>query len=288
MIHWGNDKYKADLKNLWRLCFPDDTKAFIDFYFDAVYRNEETLIYPEKNKPVASLQIIPYQLKIGKAIFKAGYISGAMTHPDFRRKGYMGKLLNTAFEVMKDKGYDYTFLIPQEKWLCDFYGKYGYIPAFPEHSKCSYIVHPELFKNNLIEDGPIKIFTHLLAVDLPAFYLVYSHFLMEKTNAVLKSQLQISHILFDFFDEGGVLFAGDKGIAFTFKENNRIIIKEFFYQKDELRMNFFKTIFEYYHLPEMIILNEPSAPVTKNAGMIKKLNDSSLLQTDIYMSMMLD
>jgi GNAT superfamily N-acetyltransferase len=288
MIRQGEDKYKADLKNLWKLCFPDDAETFIDFYFSAVYRNEETLIYPEKEKPVAFLQIIPYQIKIEKTIFNAGYISGAMTHPDFRKKGYMEKLLNTAFEVMKNKEYHYTFLIPQKEWLFDFYGKYGYIPAFPKHLSKSYIIKDELFKNHSIKDGAIKTFTELPAIDLSTFYPAYSHFLMKKTNAVLKSQIQVSHILFDFFNGGGVLFAGDKGIAFTFKENNKVIIKEFFYQKDEIKMCLLKTIFEYYHLPGIIILNDPSVPVTKNTGMIKKLKDSSLPQTDIYMSMMLD
>ncbi|MDR0682226.1 MAG: GNAT family N-acetyltransferase [Dysgonamonadaceae bacterium] len=288
MIQWGDDRYKADLKNLWKLCFPDDTEAFINFYFSAVYRHEETLIYPEKNKPVASLQIIPYRIKIEKTIFNAGYISGAMTHPDFRKKGYMEKLLNVAFEVMKNKKYNYTFLIPQEEWLYDFYGKYGYVRAFPERLKCSYVINNELIKNKSVKDGSIKIFSDSSTIDLSVFYPVYSHFLMKKTNVVLKSRLQVSHILFDFFNEGGVLFANDKGIAFTFKRNNQIIVKEFLYQKDEIKKSFLETIFEYYHLPETIILNDPSAPVVKNVGMIKRLNASSLLHTDVYMSMMLD
>jgi predicted acetyltransferase len=288
MIRKGADAYKADLKNLWKLCFPDDTETFVDFYFDNVYRNDETLILLNENRPVASLQIIPYQLKMGKTVSLAGYLSGIMTHPGFRKKGYMGKLLNAAFEVMKDEKYDYTFLIPQKKELYDLYEKYGYVPAFPKHSAKSYATDIKLFHPVSNKDRPIKIFTGRQAVDFPAFYSVYSRFLEEKANAVLKTESQVLPILFDFFSEDGVLFADSEGIAFTFKEDDTIIIKEFFYRKEEIKAAFLKTIFEYYRLPKTIILNDPSASATENTGMIKKLNASSLLQTDIYMSMMLD
>jgi len=38
----------------------------------------------------------------------------------------MNKLLQAAFDEMVKKGYDYTFLIPQEERLVDMYAKYGF------------------------------------------------------------------------------------------------------------------------------------------------------------------
>ena len=126
MIRQGKNTDKETLMRLWKYCFPRDTDSFIQFYFDKVYANDETLVCEENDQPVASLQMIPYQIKTGDHLLRGGYISGAMTHPDYRKKGYMAQLLYASFDEMIKKGYDYTFLIPQEEWLVRMYTKYGF------------------------------------------------------------------------------------------------------------------------------------------------------------------
>ena len=126
MIRQGKDTDKESLKQLWKLCFPQDTDSFIRSYFDKIYANDETLVYLADEQPVASFQMIPYRIKTGETLSWGGYISGAMTHPDHRKKGYMAQLLNVSFNEMMKKGYDYSFLIPQEKWLIQMYEKFGF------------------------------------------------------------------------------------------------------------------------------------------------------------------
>ena len=126
MVQYSEEKQKPYLKILWKLCFPKDSDYFIDFYYDRIYQDDETLVCLENNRPVAALQIIPYSIKTGNQIRQGGYLSGIMTHPDFRKRGYMDKLLQAAFDEMIKKGYDYTFLIPQEKGLVAMYAKYGF------------------------------------------------------------------------------------------------------------------------------------------------------------------
>jgi len=127
MIRYGKDTDKETLMRMWKHCFPQDTDHFVQFYFNKVYVNDETLVFcVENDLPVASLQIIPYRIKTSAHLLRGGYISGAMTHPDYRKKGYMDKLLKASFDEMAKKGYDYAFLIPQEKGLIDMYAKYGF------------------------------------------------------------------------------------------------------------------------------------------------------------------
>jgi predicted acetyltransferase len=122
--------------------------------------------------------MIPYQLKLETTISLAGYISGAMTHPDSREKGCMSQLLEFSFQIMKKKGYDYTFLIPQEEWLFEFYRKRGYQP----------FISPSL--------KDIKDFK-----DLKDFK-EHTHFLTTLPNAVLKSEEQFANIVADCSAEG--------------------------------------------------------------------------------------
>jgi GNAT superfamily N-acetyltransferase len=287
MIRQGEDKDKEALKVMWKLCFPDDADEFIAFYFDRIYKNDETLVYVEYNQLVASLQMIPYSIQSGATVSPSAYISGAMTHPGFRRKGYMSRLLNVSFEVMKAKGFDYTFLIPQEESLFEFYEKRGYVKALPEK-----ILYLSSVFSSL--ERKVPAYNSLQSLSCGegtgerSFWKIYSGFLMEKPEVVLKTESQFAHILWSFFNDHGVLFANDAGWAFTYRAGTQIVLKEFFYQDETVRNTFLQSIQAYYALEKLVIFNNPDAPFVRYKGMIKPLNETKKLITGIYAGMMLD
>jgi predicted acetyltransferase len=281
MIRKGKHTDKETLMRMWKTCFPLDPEPFIRFYFDKVYANDETLVYVANNEPVASLQMIPYRIKTGNRFLQGGYISGAMTHPGYRKKGYMERLLTAAFDCMQKKEYACAFLIPQEKHLVDYYEKFGFESAFPNYSEYSCPAEPK-------RSGNVNVYAAFSAVDVPALYFVYSQYLMKKENVVLKSESQFSNILWDFFAGKGLLFANDEGQAYAFKKENTIILTEFFYRNEEVKFEFLQTIGAYYSVRKTIICNDPSAPVSGCKGMIKSLSESVTIPTGIYLSRMLE
>lgn len=287
MISFGEDKYKPALKEMWKLCFPADTDIFVDFYFSEVYKNNETLIYLKNGQPAATFQMIPYSLQNGGEISQSGYISGAMTHPNFRRKGFMKALMFVSFDLMWERGFDYTFLIPQEAHLFDFYAKFGYKTVLsPEN----FISRYEDTGRNVPYCAPCTVYRAPLSMPktiLREIYIAYSHFLSEIPRAVLKTEKQFQQILHDFFDENGVLFVGGQGIAFTFQGKNRIVIKEFFYRNQQVKDLFLKAIRDYYSQEETVILNSP-AHLSGLRGMIKQLNGGKPEISNLYINMMLE
>ena len=283
MISFGKDKYIPALKKMWKLCFQDED-SFIDYYFDEIYKNDETLVYLENGKPAASFQMIPYSLKNGTDIFPAGYIYGAMTHPDFRRKGFMKELLFASFDLMRKRGFDYTFLIPQEEWLFNFYKKFGYKALNSMSWRAKQSEAPQS------SDSPCRVYydaTADQAYNDKTIYPVYHHFLSEISQVVLKTEKQFEQILDDFFDENGVLIVNEQGIAFTFREENQITIKEFFYKNQKVKDSFLKGIRDYYAREEIEILSS-SDKLTGAKGMIKRLNDSKPEILTLYICMMMD
>lgn len=293
-IVFGKDSYKPILKEMWKICFPDDSDTFIDFYFEGVYKNEETLVYLENDVPVASLQMLPYAIKVGKVIQLSGYISGAMTHPDFRGRGYMEQLMKASFSVMQEKGFTSSFLIPQEKSLFDYYAQWGYEKAFPEQASMQIDPSNCIFKYNdetdsiILRDKNVCVFTQYEEVDVDDLYSTYYRFLMEKENVVLKNKEQLRQILWDLFNDQGVLFANDWGLAFVMPQKGEVIIKEFFYYDEEIRCEFLQNIAEYFPCKKLILQEINSLAIGQLKGMIKGLNESNPLIKDIYMSMMLD
>ncbi|GHU89518.1 acetyltransferase [Bacteroidia bacterium] len=286
-FQYGEEQYKQTLIEMWKLCFPGDTLEFRTFYFDKVYRNEETLIALENEQLIASLQMIPYQIKLEDKIFPAAYISGAMTHPDFQRKGYMGKLLEHAFEEMARKQFPITFLIPQEEWLSDFYAGYGYKKAFPWNSESigTWQTNPgEIEKNNLFVQ-----YKSIEEIDLETLYTIYSGFLNQKKLVVLKTKQQFRNILEDLFIEDGTVFAGENEIALAIpgETENTIKLKECFC-KNEIKKVFLSSIACLSGKKEIIELNSTSGSFSHYWGMIRVLDESINVSGDIYMNTMLN
>lgn len=287
MITFGEDRFVPDLKKMWRLCFPDDTDDFVDFYFRDVYKGEETLILLGEGSPVASLQVIPYRLRIDGDICRAGYISGAMTHPEFRRRGYMEVLLKRSFEMMKGWKYDYTFLIPQEQWLFDFYGKYGYFSAFPTGEEILSVPLDEEIPAP--EDtGNIRVIGDVYEARKSNFFSVYSQFLSQKGRVVLKDEDQTESLLRDLFLSEGVLFCNDSGFAFALEEEQKVVVKEFSLSDPGMRGIFLNKIANYFRNGNLLIRDYAVPGPTRSGGMIKNLSENRELPANIYMSMMLD
>jgi predicted acetyltransferase len=127
MITFGEKEYIPALKEMWKLCFASDDDDFIDFYFSEVYAEEQALVYVMDKQPVAFLQMIPFEVGINGQDRFVEYISGVMTHPSFRKQGYMKELLLKSLGILKTKpNCFFAFLIPQEAYLYDIYAKYGF------------------------------------------------------------------------------------------------------------------------------------------------------------------
>lgn len=133
-IYIATEKTTEDVYRMWKICF-EDSDEFMQFYFKHKYKAENTLIYFDNNKAVASLQMLPYNITFYGKEVPTAYISGACTLPECRKKGYMEKLLVRSFEVMRERNVPISTLIPAEEWLYGFYGKYDYAKTFEADSE---------------------------------------------------------------------------------------------------------------------------------------------------------
>lgn len=129
MIKYADNTIAPQVRHMWKTVF-DDPEAYMDIYFRDKYRNENTLVYVEDGKPVASLQMLPYLFSFCGREIPIAYISGACTLPEYRRKGYMSALLVQSFHEMRKRNIPLSLLVPQEAGLVDFYARFGFAPAF--------------------------------------------------------------------------------------------------------------------------------------------------------------
>lgn len=77
-------------------CFPYGCKR------EDIVRGDHFII-KENRKIVSHVWLLPMQVIAGKSRIKVGAIGSVATHPDYRRKGYMGRLLNYTLDRMSER-----------------------------------------------------------------------------------------------------------------------------------------------------------------------------------------
>ena len=227
---------KEEIIALWLMIFKD-SQDFVDLFFSRVYKSENTLVVKasydsqtkdgEKERIIAALQMIPYQIKCGDNILPAAYICGVCTHPAERNKGIMKALMTEAMEVMRSRGYVVSLVIPAEPWLFDFYRKFGFtLPVNERISQYSLLSREELQSVSFHE------------CTSEHFYY-FDRKQRERPCAVLHHAHDYTTILQELRAEGGnayIMFKENEpvGMAFVAQITNKsLIIKELFYETAE-------------------------------------------------------
>ena len=220
MIRLAEAADMPEIRALWEVCFPDDT-GFNTYYFQHTFSLDATAVSVQEGRIAAMVQMLPYTLLSNGEAVPATYIYGACTHPDFRRRHLMSELLQWSFSRDIQHKIAASILIPQEKWLFDFYRPFGYQPAFTLHTIA------------FTEQQPImqKELRAMTPQDLPACEALYRSQLADCPLTVLRTPEQWQAQLTMFEALGGsalVLEHEDAilGYAFVWKEENGIWAQE--------------------------------------------------------------
>ena len=107
-------------KALYRENFPEDTEAFLDFYYKE--RPKRILAMEEDGQIIAMLHLNPFLLSFFGKEITASYIYAVATKKEKRRQGIMGELLRYAFQLLKEEGEVFCILIPVAESIYSPYG----------------------------------------------------------------------------------------------------------------------------------------------------------------------
>lgn len=107
----GKENVREDVYQLWQNCF-GDTEAYTDFYFQWVVPYNRIFTLYKEDKLCSMLHLNSYTLVLKGREVKADYIVGVATRQDERKKGYMGLLIDRAFQCMYEEEKPLTYLMP--------------------------------------------------------------------------------------------------------------------------------------------------------------------------------
>lgn len=126
---------------LWEEIFPDDTKDFLDYYYE--YCTRENLIYgimDDKSRLLSMAQFNPYQVHLGETTVDTHYIVAVATRPESRHQGMMRKILHRALSDGYGRKEAFMFLMPAAEAIYkpfDFETVYGQKSMIVHKAECS-------------------------------------------------------------------------------------------------------------------------------------------------------
>lgn len=113
-------------KRLWHICFPEDSEAFIDWFFRFRFPQGLSVGCFEEDRLLSALYGTLMPLSCMNEAISALMVSGVSTEPRERGKGYMHASMLFLKETAAKRGIHILFNHPQKP---DTYKRLGYLPC---------------------------------------------------------------------------------------------------------------------------------------------------------------
>ena len=99
MIKKATAEQTAEIKDIFRICFPNEDTRYLDYFFKNVYEPENCYVNISGGKIVSTLIRNPHALMFNGRGLQASMIMGVATLPEYRRSGYMQQLMDVVLDA---------------------------------------------------------------------------------------------------------------------------------------------------------------------------------------------
>lgn len=131
---YARPEQASDLKTIWLRSFPGDTGEDVDAFFSALFRPEECLVYLAEGQPVSMTFALPAVFRAQGESVPVQYIYAASTLPEWRGRGFSGRLLEFTCGQGARQGMAASFLRPGERACLTITGGLTTAPFLPVRS----------------------------------------------------------------------------------------------------------------------------------------------------------
>lgn len=185
---------RDDIIRIWQESFKD-SRAYVNMYFDRVYREDEALTLTDASgATVSSLLLQHYAMKFHGTELPVSYVAGAATRRQQRGKGYMSQLMRMALKASAERGDMACTLIPSTSALYYFYRRFGFSTVFYTKEQRFTSMH----------SFPVKGVYHTMDNPAPAdVWEAFDRFQHRRECYVTHTRRDLDNILADLESDGG-------------------------------------------------------------------------------------
>lgn len=209
---------KKAFYGLWKICF-GDSDAFCDWFFTNRFAPDYSVVLETEGKIVSCMQAFPYTLWIRGRAVPGAMLCGVSTHPDHRKKGYMGQIFTHEMNHLYQKG---CIVAPHTPAVLPSYFSFGHFPV----ADASYLESDcvPAFASS-IEPVPIE------KENWQTLFPLYIAFAKKYSGIILRTQEDFLRKAEDYAADGGrcAAYIEDnriRGYAFYYKTENEFTCVE--------------------------------------------------------------
>ncbi len=125
MLHIAKSSDRDKFYDLWQICF-GDSDAFCDWFFQNRFAPDYSVYLEIENTFVACMQAYPYHIWIRNHVVSGAMMCGVCTHPNHRKKGYMGQVFPYDMNLLRKKEIAVAVHTPA---VLNSYFSFGHFPV---------------------------------------------------------------------------------------------------------------------------------------------------------------
>lgn len=95
MIEKAGEGRLDEIRQIWRLCFPEEDPRYTEYFFKNVYKPENCYLNVVNGEVVSTLVRNPHTLMFNDRVLATSMIVGVATLPNEQKHGYMKQLMET-------------------------------------------------------------------------------------------------------------------------------------------------------------------------------------------------
>lgn len=122
MIRYLSDEEKQRSRILYREAFPEDTDAFVEYYYHYVTKDNRILVREEDGRICSMLHLNPYRISVNGQVTDAYYYVAVATAGDCRHQGMMQSLLEKSLRDICSLGHPFAYLMPVNRAIYEPFG----------------------------------------------------------------------------------------------------------------------------------------------------------------------
>lgn len=278
-------RMRVRMMELWKETF-HDSDAYVNMFFTNCYSPDYSLAYVEDDKVKAMLFGVPFTFNGFTAVaddyshftniredearilysgLQGLYLCGLATEESARRQGIMSAMIEKINETAKSSGFDFTFLIPANDGLVDYYSNRRYVKAI--YRTVNRFASDHDFLKSVDDKGRVrcdstdgydskllyKVFDLMISQERRMPWLTLSHTVQE-----------IDMIFEDCRQSGGRMFyaldSDDRLMAVTFAhpdDDGNVIMPHIYYRDEDSMLRVLDNVKRSYPDREAVIYSFP-------------------------------
>lgn len=220
MIRYAQSADKDKLYVLWKNCF-HDSDAFMDYYFDYFFRNNQVLMLEQAGALKSMIHLNPYQISVNGTTVDSYYIVGVATDAGFRHRGAMTQLLQKVFDDCGKANMPFVYLMPADEAIYRPF-QFAYIYQQYVEKKCRYCPESVDVSGHLLKEVMESRITAkpIISRDEHEALASLANQLLSETKAAFarRDGFYYERLQMENQADGGdlfALFAGDKWIGYV-------------------------------------------------------------------------